>query len=74
MTCSYRPVLKARLILSRRVISSWEAMGLPGGDPEDNLRMIDQELLLLAEAATPEADELAGRYRQMAQHIRRRDH
>lgn len=66
-----------RLSLSERVISSWEALGQPGGPITHNLRMIGEELAKLLEVATAapdlseEVDVVAYRYRLMKEKLKR---
>lgn len=66
----------ARLDLSRRTIETWERIGRPGGRAEDNLRMIREELKILADLAKERpgakaaVQELSARYGAMANIIR----
>jgi len=70
------PDIAARLELSRRTIDGWERMGIPGGRPEDTLRMIREELALLEAliaddpATEPAVRELQRRYGDMANKVR----
>jgi hypothetical protein len=50
----------ARLALSEKVISGWEAMGRPTGRVEDNMRMVREELEALRKIAA-DAPDLAER-------------
>lgn len=77
MTKPVDPVTK-RLITSRRTLRGWQAMGGPGGNPADLLRMITEELITLAVIAgeRPEKAEtikrLAGEYEELRAEVRRR--
>lgn len=63
---------------SRHIITSWEALGVPGGRAEDNLRVIREHLNKLAEVSklrpslAAEIETLAGRYAAIAAKIRLR--
>jgi hypothetical protein len=63
---------------SRHIIEAWEALGVPGGRPDENLRVIREHMLQLVSVskARPslafEVQDLALRYGAMATKIRLR--
>lgn len=63
-----------RLALSEQVITTWEAIGGPGGTPVDNLRLIDAEIAILGKLRAGDDDErissLIARYEAMAARLR----
>jgi hypothetical protein len=63
---------------SAQIIAGWEAIGVPTGRAEDNLRIIREHMIKLAEVSTAmphladEVETLAMRYGAMATRIRLR--
>jgi hypothetical protein len=62
--------MNKRLELSAKTIWTWEAIGRPGGRSVDDLRMIREELKILATISDSRARELERRYGSMANKIR----
>ncbi|MGN6490204.1 MAG: hypothetical protein ACTHLT_20590 [Devosia sp.] len=62
-----------RLALSCRLLEAWEAMGMPLGTPAELLRMIENEIAILAklrDQAPAQVDDLVTRYRVLADQCR----